>query len=218
MSGTAAVNREGVEGIPAMVVRSMGRKWYRDHLAGIDPLRGTRPQGARVEYVTEVTAAASATGSPVLLLAPHGRRIAARLVDTAIASLIACLLLIAVAAPSSDDAALLVLTPLSFAAGGLLYYVPAVHWWGTTIGKRIFGLRVVRLWSDGTLPPSWKDTFIREFDRAAFLSIPVLNLLVGAILLAQSARDRGTYHQSKYDRAARTAVVRWPAIAVDPST
>jgi uncharacterized RDD family membrane protein YckC len=216
MSGTAAVNREGVEGISAMTIRSMGREWYRDHLAGIDPLRGSRPQGARVEYVTDVSATASATGSPVLLLAPHGRRIAARLVDTAIASLIACLLLMAVAAPSSDDAARLVLTPLSFAAGGLLYYVPAVHWWGTTIGKRIFGLRVVRLWSDGTLPPSWKDTFTREFDRATFLSIPVLNLLVAAILLAQSAKDRGTYHQSKYDRAARTAVVRWPAITVDP--
>jgi uncharacterized RDD family membrane protein YckC len=146
----------------------------------------------------------------VLVLASNGRRIAARLVDMVSASVFACLGFMAAAA-SSDGVALLVLVPVGFAAGGLLYYLPLVHWFGTTVGKRIFGLRVVRLWSDGSLPPSWKDTFTREFDRAAFLSIPGLNVLVGVILLAQMARDRGTYHQSKYDRAARTVVVRWPA-------
>lgn len=41
------------------------------------------------------------------------------------------------------------------------------------------------------------------------MSLPVLNLLVGAILLMQMAKDRRTYHQSKYDRAARTVVVRY---------
>ncbi|MFJ6984370.1 MULTISPECIES: RDD family protein [unclassified Streptomyces] len=94
----------------------------------------------------------------------------------------------------------------------LLYHLPLVHWWGTTVGKALFGLRVVRLWTDGTLPPSWKDTFLREFDRAAFLSIPVLNILVALILLAQMAKDRGRYHQSKYDRVARTVVVRRRAV------
>jgi hypothetical protein len=108
VADAATVNREGVEGVPSVVARAMGRQWYRNHLAGMDPLRGTRP--------------------------------------------------------------------------------------------------------DGTLPPSWKDAFIREFDRAAFLSIPVLNLLVGAILLVQMARDRGSYHQSKFDCAARTVVVRWLAV------
>jgi uncharacterized RDD family membrane protein YckC len=212
MSGVPVVNREGVEGVPSIVVRSMGRDWYRDHLAGMEPLRGARPPGALVEYVPDADSAVGATGSPVLVLAPHGRRIAARLVDTVLASVFACLGFMAAAA-SSDGIALLVLVPMGFAAGGLLYYLPLVHWFGTTVGKRIFGLRVVRLWSDGSLPPSWKDTFTREFDRAAFLSIPGLNVLVGVILLAQMARDRGTYHQSKYDRAARTVVVRWPAAA-----
>jgi len=70
---------------------------------------------------------------------------------------------------------------------------------------------VVRLWTDGTLPPSWKDTFLREFDRAAFLALPVVNVLVAVICLVQMAKDRGSYHQSKWDRAARTVVVRWPA-------
>lgn len=191
-----------------MVARAMGREWYRDYLANMEPLRGTRPEGALVEYAANAVAAAGATANPVLVLASNGRRVAARLVDTVIASAFACLGFMAAAA-SSDGVALLVLVPVGFAAGGLLYFLPLVHWWGTTIGKRIFGLRVVRLWSDGTLPPSWKDTFLREFDRAAFLSLPVLNLLVGAILLMQMAKDRGTYHQSKYDRAARTVVVRY---------
>lgn len=138
-------------------------------------------------------------------LAPHGRRIAARLVDTVFASVFAAFGFMAAAA-TSDGVALLVLIPVGCAAGGLLYYLPLVHWWGTTVGKWIFGLRVVSLGSDG--PPSWRATFIREFDRAAFLSIPVLNLLVGAILLAQMAKDRDTYHHSKYDRAAGTVVVQ----------
>jgi uncharacterized RDD family membrane protein YckC len=170
-----------------------------------------RPAWAQVVYVSEgdADAAAGAAGSPALVLASNGRRIAARLVDTMIASVFACLGFMAAAA-ASDGIALLILIPVGCAAGGLLYHLPLVHWWGTTVGKRIFGLRVVRRWSDGTVPPSWKDTITREFDRAAFLSVPVLNVLVGMILLAQMAKDRGTYHHSKYDRAAGTVVVRWP--------
>ncbi|MCX4419316.1 hypothetical protein [Streptomyces mirabilis] len=41
----------------------------------------------------------------------------------------------------------------------------------------------------------------------------LLNLLVGAIFLAQMSKDRASYHQSKFDRAARTVLVRWPAVA-----
>ena len=173
--------------------------------------REPRPAWAQVVYVADGDAdvAAGSAGDPVLVLASNGRRISARLVDTVIASVFACLGFMAAAA-SSDGIALLVLIPVGCAAGGLLYHLPLVHWWGTTVGKRIFGLRVVRRWSDGTVPPSWKDTFTREFDRAAFLSIPVLNILVGTILLAQMARDWGSYHHSKYDRAAGTVVVRWP--------
>ncbi|MFJ9374003.1 RDD family protein [Streptomyces sp. NPDC101455] len=178
----------------------------------MDPLRGTRPDGALVEYVADPDAAAGATGTPVLVLASRGRRIAARLVDTVIASVFAFLGFAAVV-ESTDGAVLVLLMPVGFMAGGLFYCVPMVHWWGATVGKRIFGLRVVRLWSDGKLPPSWRDTFIREFDRGGFLALPVLNILVGAILLAQMLKDRAPYHVSQFDRAARTVVVRWPAIA-----
>jgi len=206
VSDTATVNREGVEGVPSMVARAMGRQWYKEHLAGMDPLRGQRPDGATVEYVMDAGAMTSATGSPVFVLPSHGRRVAARLVDTVIAFFFALLGFFAVAA-STDGAAL-----VGFAAGGVVYYVALVHWWGTTVGKRIFGMRIVRLWTDGTLTPSWKDAFLREFDRAAFLAIPVVNLLVAAIWWAQMSKDRGTYHQSKYDRVARTVVVRWPSV------
>ncbi|KPI01944.1 RDD domain containing protein [Actinobacteria bacterium OK074] len=192
-----------------MVVRAMGRQWYREHLAQMDPLRGQRPDGATVAYVTDAAAVATATGRPVFVLASNGRRIGARCVDTVFASVFALLGFMAVAA-STDGAILVVLLPVGFMAGGLAYYVPLVHWWGTTVGKRIFGLRVVRLWSDGTLKPSWRDAFVREFDRGAFMGLPVLNLLVAAVWLAQMSKDRGTYHQSKYDRAARTVLVRWP--------
>jgi len=211
VSDTATVNREGVEGVPSMVARAMGRQWYKEHLAGMDPLRGQRPDGATVEYVMDAGAMTSATGSPVFVLPSHGRRVAARLVDTVIAFFFALLGFFAVAA-STDGAALVVLLPVGFAAGGVVYYVALVHWWGTTVGKRIFGMRIVRLWTDGTLTPSWKDAFLREFDRAAFLAIPVVNLLVAAIWWAQMSKDRGTYHQSKYDRVARTVVVRWPSV------
>jgi uncharacterized RDD family membrane protein YckC len=167
-----------------------------------------RPAWAQVVYAADGDADAAAGAIGTLVLAPNRRRIAARLVDTVIASVFACLGFMAAAA-ASDGIALLILIPVGCVAGGLLYHLPLVHWWGTTVGKRIFGLRVVRRWSDGTVPPSWKDTFTREFDRAAFLSIPALNVLVGAILLAQMAKDGGTYHHSKYDRAAGTVVVRW---------
>ncbi|MDX6351724.1 MAG: hypothetical protein QOF84_6514 [Streptomyces sp.] len=148
----------------------------------------------------------------MFVLASQGRRIAARVVDVVIAGLFS-FVGVGLVGGNVDGAGVLVLLPVACAGGAVLYFVALVHWWGTTVGKRIFGLRVVRLWSDGTLPPSWKDAFIREFDRAAFLSIPVLNLLVGAILLVLMAKDRGSFHQSKYDRAARTVVVRWPAVA-----
>ncbi|WNM36398.1 RDD family protein [Streptomyces sp. Li-HN-5-11] len=176
----------------------------------MDPVRGQRPDGANVEYVVDASSVASVAGSPVFLLPSNRRRIAARLVDTVIASVVGMLVFMAVG-DSTDGGMFLVLIPVGFAAGGLLYFLPLVHWWGTTIGKWMFGMRVVRLWSDGTLPPSFKDTFLREFDRAVFLSIPVANLLFGTILLAQMAKDGGSYYQSKFDRVARTAVVRWPA-------
>lgn len=44
-------------------------------------------------------------------------------------------------------------------------------------------LRVVRRWPAGTVPLSWKVTFTREFDRAAFLATPVSNLLVGTMVV-----------------------------------
>ena len=212
MADAATVNREGVEGVPSVVARAMGRQWCRNHLAGMDPLRGTRPDGASVAYVMAPAAAATGAGSPVFVLASHGRRIAARCVDVLIAAVFS-FAAVGLIGASADTTGLLVLALLAWPATAVLYFTASVHWWGTTAGKRLFGLRVVRLWSDGTLPPSWKDAFIREFDRAAFLSIPVLNLLAGAILLVQMARDRGSYHQSKFDRAARTVVVRWLAVA-----
>lgn len=212
MTGAAAVNREGVGGVPYVVARAMSRKWYREHLAGMDPMRGIRPDGASVVYVVDPVAEATVTGSPALVLASHRRRMAARWVDVLIAAMFS-FAAVGLIGASADTAGLLVLALVAWPATAVLYFTASVHWWGTTVGKRLFGLRVVRLWSDGTLPPSWKDAFIREFDRAAFLSLPVLNVLVGAILLVQMSKDRGSYHQSKYDRAARTVVVRWPPAA-----
>lgn len=140
------------------------------------------------------------------MLASNGPRIAARLVDTVLAWVVSAVVL-AVVIAGTDGGLMVVLLPVACAGGAVLYFVTQVHWWGTTLGKRLFGLRIARLWSDGTLPPRWKDAFLREGDRAAFLSIPVLNLLIGTILLFQMLKER-PYHQSKYDRVARTVVVR----------
>lgn len=70
VADAATVNREGVEGVPSLVARAMGLQWHRNHLAGMDPLRGTRPDGASVAYVTDPAAAATGAGSPVFVLAP----------------------------------------------------------------------------------------------------------------------------------------------------
>jgi uncharacterized RDD family membrane protein YckC len=111
-------------------------------------------------------------------------------VDTVIASFFALLGFFAVAA-SADGAALVVLLPVGFMVGGLLYCVPLVHRWGATVGKRIFGLRVVRLWSNGTLPPSWKDAFIREFDKAALLSALSRCWVRGCLMACRGVVGRG---------------------------
>jgi uncharacterized RDD family membrane protein YckC len=213
MENVVSVNREGVEGVPQLVMNQMGKARRHDYLREMDPLNGKRPDGSRVRYVADGNNPAgqsAAAGSGLALVLPsHGRRIGARAVDMVLASVLSVSALALVIA-STDGGLLVVLLPVACAGGAVLYFVAQVHLWGTTIGKRVFGLRVARLWSDGTLPPTWKDAFIREFDRAAFLSIPVLNLLIGAILLFQMFKDR-PYHQSKYDRAARTVVVRWPS-------
>ncbi|MET9039663.1 RDD family protein [Streptomyces mirabilis] len=104
-----------------------------------------------MEYVADLGAAAGEAGASGVGAGPLGRRIAAHLVDTVFASVFLAFIVVAA---STEGVILLVLMPVGFMAGGLLYCVPTVHGWGTTIGKQIFGLRVVRLRSDGTLPPS----------------------------------------------------------------
>ena len=191
----------------------------REFEAGLDPLTGRRPEGSGTVYVTSDGSACSAGLDPaeattVLVLAEPGRRVAARLIDTVLG---AVLFYLCVVVP----AGLVVLSGADDSDGmAVLYFLAAVVvWfgygaycltkWGATPGKRLMGLRVVRMWSDGTLPPHWAFAFAREWPQAVFLLIPGVNVVLAGIRLWHVLRDR-PYHHSLFDRRGLSVVVRAP--------
>jgi uncharacterized RDD family membrane protein YckC len=86
---------------------------------------------------------------------------------------------------------------------GAVYEIFQIGLWGQTIGKRLFGIKVVRL-TDGEVP-GLGAAAIRYLLPQALLNIPVLNLLVIVVYL-RAAFD--PLRQGFHDRAAGTIVVR----------
>ncbi|MGW5123140.1 RDD family protein [Streptomyces sp. NPDC004069] len=191
----------------------------REFEADLNPLTGRRPEGSGTVYVTSDGSACSAGLDPaeattVLVLAEPGRRVAARLIDTVLG---AALFYLCVVVPAG-------LVALSGAeesdgAAALFFLVAVVVWlgygvycltkWGATPGKRLMGLRVVRMWSDGTLPPRGAFAFAREWPQAVFLLIPGVNVVLAGIRLWHLLKDQ-PYHHSLFDRRGLTVVVRAP--------
>lgn len=185
--------------------------------ADLDPLSGRRPVGSETVYVTEDGAAWSAGLDPaeagmVLVLAGVGRRVAARVMDTMLAGVLAWAVVVGPAgllalsgAEESDGIAL-----LCFLAGVMVWFGYGAYCltkWGATPGKRLVGLRVVRIWSDGTLPLHWAFAFAREWPQAVVLLIPGVNVVFGGLRLWHVLRDR-PYHHSLFDRRGLSVVVR----------
>nr|WP_272920945.1 RDD family protein [Streptomyces sp. SID2888] len=147
-------------------------------------------------------------------MADSVRRVAARLVDTALGGALVYLCVVAPAglvalsgADESDGMAL-----LCFLAAVVVWFGYGAYCltkWGATPGKRLMGLRVVRMWSDGALPPHWACAFAREWPQAVFLLIPGVNVVLAAIRLWHVLRDR-PYHHSLFDRRGLSVVVRAP--------
>ncbi len=79
----------------------------------------------------------------------------------------------------------------------VLYFIFLEGVFGATIGKRLLGIRVIRI--DGTIPGIWR-SFLRNVLRAVD-SLPVLNIL-GVFLILQSP-EKARFG----DRAAGTRVI-----------
>jgi uncharacterized RDD family membrane protein YckC len=161
-----------------------------------------------------------ATGVFALELAGAGRRAAARLIDSLLAT-VGCLaifmiigLLDELVDPSGDGdvGALLFLLvlPVACVVWGIRYHVRATRRWGRTPGKWIFGLKVVPLWTNGARGLDIRTAVVREGARGFAAVVPGVNIAIGMVLLAQMLRNR-PYWQSKWDREAGTVVVRWSA-------
>ncbi|MFE2376718.1 RDD family protein [Streptomyces sp. NPDC059398] len=184
-------------------------------------LFGAPPEAATVHYV----AVGEAAGPGTLALAGPLRRIVARLVDFVVLTVFAGALCVVAAvvfdsiSPDASDGAAFLLCVLLLVGVPLVtirVHVRVVQRWGRSLGKRLCGLRVVPLWTDGTVPLTRREAAVREAALCLATVVPVANVLIGAALLVQLLSNR-PYWQSKFDRAAGTVVVRWPGGAGAPA-
>lgn len=183
-------------------------RWRRN------PLTAVPPKGFQTAYVcTGVAGHLPAAGDAVVVeLAPVGRRFTAAVVDLALAACslavpapFACAVQCAVD-PGGRICFLLALWLLGF-VWLTLYGAAFVVLCGGTPGLLLTGLRVARAW-EGHARPGWR----QAVRRARFLAVmgwlvPLLNVAVVVARLGGVLRER-PYHQSTFDTAAATVVVR----------
>lgn len=180
-----------------------------------DPLNGVRPTGSETAYVQAgVEGTLPVVGGAVVVeLAPAGRRFLAALIDLVVAGA-------SLAVPLMGGTALQnAVAPdgggywdlLGLWLGGFvwltLYGTVFVALWGGTPGLLVTGLRVARVWR-GHERATWQEAFKRaRFVAAVCWLIPVINVITVLVRLAHLVQDR-PYHQSTFDTAASTVVVR----------
>ncbi|MGW4248478.1 RDD family protein [Nocardia sp. NPDC004722] len=160
--------------------------------------------------------------SPLIEL-PSGRfhpggfaaRTAARVLDAIVVAIPVALLAAFIIAGSADDsgyssedsgiAAALLIVALAVALSGL-YEIAFVAASGSTLGKRVLGLRVVN--ADTSSPPRDGTGAGPAFTRWATLFIPGLLTAGGwTLLCVLSCARGGPGHQGWHDRTARTYVI-----------
>ncbi|HEX2192446.1 MAG TPA: RDD family protein [Acidimicrobiales bacterium] len=142
------------------------------------------------------------------LLATFGQRIGARLLDGLIIGLPLMIVVFAVSDVSDDRRT--ISTPLWAqilpAAVFALYEIVLIHSRGQTIGKRIVGVRVVRI-TDGTLP-DWTASVVRYLLPVVPVLVPVPVLNVALSLLIYLVAFVNPLRRGWHDRAAGTIVVK----------
>lgn len=116
--------------------------------------------------------------------APLGRRMAAKVTDAIIAS-VGAILLITAAYPFRN-ASILLFSVIVFSAAGfqLGYLLLADGWSGQSVGKRIFGLKVVNYLSGS--PCTYFQSFVRNITGLGVLRMVQL-------AEEESSREAGTY-------------------------
>lgn len=87
-----------------------------------------------------------------------------------------------------------------------LYFVLMTKWWGQTVGKMVFGLKVISLTDSGL---SWKTILFREWiGRYLSVTIPFLYVLVAFLSRKQGLHDyfAGTTVIHEYSLAVQSPV------------
>ena len=97
---------------------------------------------------------------------------------------------------------LLVLT-LAFFLGWVAYRVTTTALWGSSVGRRIAGVRVVDA-DDGRSPPGWAKSWGRWGIPQAFGLVPLPG--IGGLAYLWAARDR--HRRGLHDLAVGTVVIR----------
>lgn len=136
-------------------------------------------------------------------LAGFDRRLGARAVDWALAGLVTYLLWRAFAAGDRGWFAALFFLALIFWLVGVLYEVTLTALSGQTVGKMLFGAKVVR--ADNGRAPGWWRSFARHLTLNVLNHLPVLGNLA-ALFIHLSPAFSNTL-QGLHDRAAATVVI-----------
>jgi len=143
--------------IPGAALRKQIELELRSHIA--DRLeRGASVDETLRQLGDAVTLAESYLAAIPLVSAPHLRRLAAKLVDLSVVVLVPALMIVGALALQPVHLApewkvattggfafpvILMCSMMLATFGGSLYMILAEYWTGQTIGKRLFGLRVV---------------------------------------------------------------------------
>ena len=168
-----------------------------------DAERGERAEGPGGRRVPAFAAAAAEGG----LLAGIGQRTGARLLDGLIIGLPLTVLVFAASDISEDRRT--VSTPLWVqlvaAAVSALYEIVLIRTRGQTVGKRVLGIKVVRV-TDGALP-DWTASVVRYVLPVVPVLIPVPGFFLLSIVIYLAAVVH-PLRQGWHDRAAGTIVLK----------
>ena len=136
-------------------------------------------------------------------LAGFDRRLGARIADWALTGLVTYLLWRAFASGDRGWFATLFFLALIFWLVGVLYEVTLTSISGRTVGKMLFGAKVVR--ADNGKTPGWWKSFVRHLLLNVLNHLPVLGNLATMLIYLSPAFSNTL--QGLHDRAAATVVI-----------